>query len=1506
MKRKNILKMITIILIILVILILPAISNNSGTYAIPNMIQGIYIDSSGVRWQYEYDSNATEDKITSIAFFDKPDSVVNVVIPTATDIVAIPAGWENTQIVATFEIEGQVAVESNTMIAQIDASKVTNIQSLSPMLNNTDQVKVILATDGVTLGSEVFKDENIDVINLNNVVNIGSSCFENATLKTTELRFSSLESIESRAFYNTNITKLYIDCNTIGDEAFASCVNLQNVDLGTVTKILNSQVFMDDTALENVNYGNVTHIGNYCFRNCTSIVTDISDNEIIEVIGDGAYYGCTGLTMNLKIPSKVTTLGYAVFYGSGIRGINLNNVVSVGSESFSKCNDLGEIEFGKCEVIEYRAFYEDTNLVNIEFSPYVAVVKTEAFANCNISQLDLKYVQILNYMSFANNDIVELVLPKTIVSLRESNVFVDNPLKKVTIKYDTCVPYIFLANFRTIIGEKTASQIEEIVMIAPYNDEILDIPERTKNYTEGSGYTHINYSATKTYYSTGQEEQLGKANEYQNVIAYGYLYKLEGLKKITIGEGYEFIGGQALYQSTALEEVVLPETLKGIGSMSFAYSLLEKTNEDGSKKYTNITLPQGLEYIGYQAFYYDTGVNVYVDLPDLRAIEQNAFMQSNITGVHLHDKMEYLGNQFMYQCYKARDFIVDCDIYKIYQGDQNFFSHFDNGGTWDNIIFTDKVQAFPNNYINFMYRLKAKNVDMSEVGWTQLGDSFFQEAQIESLKLPKNLQTINQQAFYKAKVVNELDIPETVTRIDNNAFHSANLQTDQLPTSLEYIGNAAFYACTICKNPVIPSTVTYIGISSFMGQKNSWSEEEIIPAYETVTFDCNLPTNVIAQGQKIHQIFYNSTVENMIFTENVKELPSNQISGPEFYEMTLKTVQFDGLRILPATAFQNCSQLQKVSFENDMELTELKELSFYNCESLNECVFPNDIDTIKLGYSCFRNTGFESVGDDTSQFDLTQLNFDIEGGYTFAECSKLSEVTIPNNFNNNIVPTYMFWNCKNLNNAKIGDKIEMLELGAFCGDSNLDKIFFWGNAEIMGYTDDFIDDTLPDDESTLMHNSNTIRGSSIETLTLNITNESTVENLEVNLKNTVLGDKLLTSDSFDTETNLYVEECDFEGQEFEIKFESNNWININIAKIAVNTYSITITDFAPENYTIPSNTDIYGYSDSNARNWDLEYKEIRNNEEINTNGQFYILDEVLYLTTNNPEITIIVGDEDFDKSGIIVYGLRRDGVIVETSNWSTLTNKYKKSTSNTFDDIYKQPEDEKLIVYETTANINDVDVSTTNFESLETDYKKTDLSLGKRNVLISYTDKPTQNIVTANLGINVKNILLIEIEPPIITLNEKTVTITPGEVKNDELESLYYRYYKEDENESQYEKYNGSFELDYGTWIIESYETSKQGFESAVAKEIYTIAEVVEESPTPTPSTSPKPSPSITPSSSPSVKPSSQTSQTNIPATTTQNKWPQTGTNSNLMIIIIIVSINAVIVLILLKKYKNI
>ena len=124
--------------------------------------------------------------------------------------------------------------------------------------------------------------------------------------------------VESFAFFrNETIQTLSLydatRLNSLGQCAFAGCVNLKAVEIPSAVQTLGNSVFDGCTSLYEVRFrdGSAAQIPAQAFFECASLETVLFENDVTS-IGNRAFSGCTSLEY-VEIPKSVTTIAASAF-----------------------------------------------------------------------------------------------------------------------------------------------------------------------------------------------------------------------------------------------------------------------------------------------------------------------------------------------------------------------------------------------------------------------------------------------------------------------------------------------------------------------------------------------------------------------------------------------------------------------------------------------------------------------------------------------------------------------------------------------------------------------------------------------------------------------------------------------------------------------------------------------------------------------------------------------------------------------------------------------------------------------------------------------------------------------------------------------------------------------------------------------------------------------------------------------------------------------------------------
>lgn len=156
---------------------------------------------------------------------------------------------------------------------------------------------------------------------------------------------------------------------TIGEESFRGCSNLEAMDVPEKTSRICSSAFRDCISMKSLKVRNgYINIGERAFENCASLESISLPDGLTEIYG-GVFNSCKSL-VHIDLPKNLTILG---------------------ESAFSDCVCLEKIEVPEAVVkIDDLAFNGCTNLTKIVLHEGLRKIGKGAFKNCrNLKQIEL-------------------------------------------------------------------------------------------------------------------------------------------------------------------------------------------------------------------------------------------------------------------------------------------------------------------------------------------------------------------------------------------------------------------------------------------------------------------------------------------------------------------------------------------------------------------------------------------------------------------------------------------------------------------------------------------------------------------------------------------------------------------------------------------------------------------------------------------------------------------------------------------------------------------------------------------------------------------------------------------------------------------------------------------------------------------------------------------------------------------------------------------------------------
>ncbi len=844
--------------------------------------RGIITDANDIRWEYILDDSLT------IRFFDKPANATTVTIPSLDDLKTLvpgaPADLDtyflksadpNAQDTAYPSITRRQATADTTKLDMSNTAKI-QIIGVKPIINPAVETELVFGNEMV----------------------IGDEAGSKVKMVKCDERYIWYDSWGD--YYYCGTVDEYLDIPNweymtnaersvyVPTAADFNCYDLQGVTSATYVE---GRCYVKNISLVNeTTDGTPIRIGG-AFANYKLKLTGFSGSKF-------NYVGWDAFANSTLHDTNITISGDSFAGGNIFRNTNVERVTietnNIGYGIFKDCQHLAQVTYDSSVTTVSDGAFEGTNLTSFDFSTTnIKTVGVRAFKGANLTSVNLSGLQRINYRAFAYNNVSELYFPKSINYL-ESGLFLGNTnLKKVTVAYDTLTSGTTYPFYIVIDGvddggvatysypgtaDSAANAIEELIVEAPYGaDEQVSATHLTYDeyrwhYDSYSQERHeeAQYSVLRTGYANEHnydylypgetkdykfEDDYADVDSKKNVIAPIYFIDLAGLKKVTIGSGYEYIGSSAFYshyQNTygnfwvyhiddpnyvpnnarPLEEINLPEGLLGVGNLAF---------EDIWSENLKLNLPNSLEFIGIAAFRKTWHFKADFDLPNIKYIGDHAFESSMIQNVTLHDKMYYLGLHAFSNCMWLKNVTIDYDIFSpdlmtvwagsnkattnrakehAHQDYRNFFRQ-QFGEARDAVNYNPSVAIehygvyadyYPLNHSGTFQKFGKITFTSKAVHEIPTADDMYYEDWAG--RINKGLERFYPQddEFFGHLIADEIDISQTPWKVlPPNAFNNSMIGEVKLPNNLEAISAMAFNCFLSDSELVIPSTVKYIG-----------------------------------------------------------------------------------------------------------------------------------------------------------------------------------------------------------------------------------------------------------------------------------------------------------------------------------------------------------------------------------------------------------------------------------------------------------------------------------------------------------------------------------------------------------------------------------------------------------------------------------------------------------------------------------------------------------------------
>lgn len=243
------------------------------------------------------------------------------------------------------------------------------------------------------------------------------------------------------------------------------------------------------------------------------------------------------------------------------------------------------------------------------------------------------------------------------------------------------------------------------------------------------------------------------------------------------------------------------------------------------------------------------------------------------------------------------------------------------------------------------------------------------EGPVLRYRIPHGIELILKVMDWKWMHLNEIIIPNSVTKIGNAAFLlCTRLESVTIPASVTEIGKDAFMGCSRLASISIPNSVTSIGEMAF----TDCNQLPIV----------NLPNSITKIARMTFAVCVNLTT--ITIPDSVTEIEDFAFR----YCRTLPLVRIpDSVNKIGKMVFTSCTSLATVNIPPSV--TEINEGTFSQCKSLSEIIIPDQVKSLGNGafYMC---TSLASI---SIPDNVTEIGYQ-----AFSSCDNLQDVTLPRHF----------------------------------------------------------------------------------------------------------------------------------------------------------------------------------------------------------------------------------------------------------------------------------------------------------------------------------------------------------------------------------------------------------------------------------------------------------------------------------------------------------------------------
>lgn len=537
----------------------------------------------------------------------------------------------------------------------------TTTTTIAPL--NTEHSMIKGGALGDHIGYSVYGDGTMLIYGYGDMDDkLTISALKGVRDKVTEVVFEPCELYAADPATGQNIAEPVAESDlkftSIGSSLFENCVNLEKITIpDTVTRIGNS-AFLGCKSIPFGDYkvhDGVTYIGSRAFAQCYKMTSCVIPESVTEM-GTGLFNRCLNLrsvtlpyagrlpsddritltevlfdingeniggVFNFEDAEKFISHGYAAggfeAYGYAMRNrivaippefdtITITGGDHIPDDAFSQCDYLKHINLPEgLETIGNYAFFECNAITELALPESLKTIGSSAFKNCSkLKNITLPSdVETIGSRAFSGCTSIEsMLIPASVNTIGEEAFLYCTGLKEIEIsegvKEIGAFAFQECLNLKSVVIPNSVEKMGSGIVRLCRSLEEISLPFVGYSREQGGNIIAVLFYA----------EGLGRGGEFpaaykddELLVSVGYDGKIaavpKNFRKLAITDT-DILPDSSFYESTFIEEVILPDTLKTIDTRSFNFCSNMK-----------VVIPESVTTIDDNTFVRSSNITIY-------------------------------------------------------------------------------------------------------------------------------------------------------------------------------------------------------------------------------------------------------------------------------------------------------------------------------------------------------------------------------------------------------------------------------------------------------------------------------------------------------------------------------------------------------------------------------------------------------------------------------------------------------------------------------------------------------------------------------------------------------------------------------------------------------------------------------------------------------------------------------------------------------------------------------